>query len=73
MRLPISLIAAVLLIAGPVLANEVDPNRAREAAEKIASSNAFDQYCSEDGPAFPGYSDDETAAACDIIANSEED
>jgi hypothetical protein len=66
--------AAVLLFAGPVLAQAVDEGRARQLAGLIVEQGAVEQYCSsDDSPTYPGYSDDETAAACDIIVNSDED
>jgi hypothetical protein len=66
--------AALMLFAAPVLAQAVDEGRARQLAGLITEQGAVEQYCgSEDSPTFPGYSDDETAAACDIIANSEDD
>jgi hypothetical protein len=66
--------AALVLFAGPVLAQAVDEGRARQLAGLIVEQGAVEQYCgSQDGPTYPGFSDDETAAACDIIVNSEED
>ena len=47
--------------------------RAHHEAWKRSDLNQR-QYCeAEDSPPLPGFSEDETAAACDIIANSEED
>jgi hypothetical protein len=66
--------AALILFAGPVLAQAVDEGRARQLAGIVTEQGAVEQYCgSNDSPPYPGYSDDETAAACDIITNSGED
>lgn len=66
--------AVFILLASPALGQSVDARRAHEAAARITANGAIEQYCdTNDSPPLPGYSDRETAAACDIIATSEED
>jgi hypothetical protein len=55
-------------------AQTANEERAREAAAIISREGTVEQYCGQDdSPALPGFSDEETEAACDIIANSDED
>ena len=73
MRVRILLAGAFVLLASSAIAKEADPKRAQDAAAVIISNNAIEQYCSEDGPSVPGFTDEETQAACDVVANSEND
>jgi hypothetical protein len=68
------LLAAITLISAAALAQEVDQERARQLAALIIEKGVVEQYCgSEDSPPYPSFTDEETEAACDIIANSEDD
>lgn len=73
MSVRIGLAAALVLLAGYALARDVDPKRAQDAAAVIISNNAVEEYCADDSPTVPGFTDEETDAACDIVANSEDD
>ncbi|WP_406857306.1 hypothetical protein ABEG18_06680 [Alsobacter sp. KACC 23698] len=74
-----ALIATAALLAFSLttlqaLAQTADEERAREAAAIITRDGTVEQYCGQDdSPALPGFTDAETEAACDIIANADED
>lgn len=67
-------LSAIILFSSSVLAQNADEEKARQLAAIITEQGAIEQYCgSDNGPPYPGSTDAETEAACDIIANSEDD
>lgn len=50
-------------------AKDADPHRAREAAAMIVRNKSFDTYCRDGHVPLPGFSDAETEAACEMIAD----
>ncbi|PSC03396.1 hypothetical protein SLNSH_19205 [Alsobacter soli] len=66
-----TLLAALILVPGAAWAQQ---NDARAAAEILKRDNLVDTYCGDDASQpLPGFTEEATDEACDIVSSEDDD